>query len=82
MSTPPEPGGDAAAPWQPLFEQAAAAMAILDLQGRYLHVNDSLCRMLGYRREELIGQDYRSVTHPDDIDPEGPKESDEPLEKR
>ncbi|MEB3369102.1 PAS domain S-box protein [Saccharopolyspora mangrovi] len=80
MST-PEPDGDVA-PWQPLFEQAAAAMAILDLQGRYLHVNAAFCRMLGYRPEELIGRDYRSVTHPDDIDAEGPVEADEPLEKR
>ncbi|WP_406691411.1 PAS domain S-box protein [Saccharopolyspora sp. ID03-671] len=82
MSTPSEPGGEAAAPWQPLFEQAAAAMAILDLQGKYLHVNAAFCRMLGYRSDELIGHDYRSVTHPDDIDPDGPQEADEPLEKR
>lgn len=57
-------------------------MAILDLQGNYLHVNAAFCRMLGYRPDELIGRDYRSVTHPDDVDLEGPVEADEPLEKR
>ncbi|MBQ0928106.1 PAS domain S-box protein [Saccharopolyspora endophytica] len=83
MSHSSPPGGDAAPnPWQPLFEQAAAAMAIIDLQGKYLHVNDAFCTMLGYRPEELVGRDYRSVTHPDDVDDEGPIESDVPLEKR
>lgn len=69
-------------PWRCVFDQAAAAMAILDLQGRYLHVNGALCRLLGYRREELVGRDYRDFTHPDDIDEEGPVESDRTLEKR
>jgi PAS domain-containing protein len=50
MSHSSPPGGDAAPnPWQPLFEQASAAMAIIDLQGKYLHVNDAFCTMLGYR---------------------------------
>jgi diguanylate cyclase (GGDEF)-like protein/PAS domain S-box-containing protein len=77
-----EPNFAVGVPWQRVFDQAAAAMAILDLQGRYVYVNQALCRMLGYRREELEGLDYRNVTHPDDVDPEGPVEADEPLEKR
>ncbi|RRO19870.1 sensor domain-containing diguanylate cyclase [Saccharopolyspora rhizosphaerae] len=84
MSIPSEPSGEHAdaALWQTLFEQSAAAMAILDLQGKYLHVNAAFCRMLGYARDELIGLDYRAITHPDDIDDEGPIEAEEPLEKR
>ncbi|KAA5838323.1 PAS domain S-box protein [Saccharopolyspora hirsuta] len=77
-----EPSGAGGVPWQRIFDQAAAAMAILDLQGRYLHVNAALCRLLGYRSEELEGRDYRDFTHPDDIDDEGPVESEHPLEKR
>ncbi|GAA4830682.1 hypothetical protein GCM10025787_07070 [Saccharopolyspora rosea] len=65
-----------------MFDQAAGAMAIMDLQGRYLHVNATLCRLLGYQPHELEGRDYRDVTHPDDVDPEGPLPSDQPLEKR
>jgi diguanylate cyclase (GGDEF)-like protein/PAS domain S-box-containing protein len=80
--SPSEPNFAAGVPWQRVFDQASSAMAILDLQGRYLYVNEALCRMLGYRQEELEGLDYRNVTHPDDIDPEGPVESPEPLEKR
>ncbi|MER5389133.1 PAS domain S-box protein, partial [Saccharopolyspora sp. NPDC002686] len=77
-----EPNGAAGLPWQRVFDQAAAAMAILDLQGRYLHVNAALCRLLGYQPEELEGLDYREVTHPEDIDREGPVESEKILEKR
>ncbi|MEV0082781.1 PAS domain S-box protein [Saccharopolyspora sp. NPDC050642] len=80
--SPSEPNFAAGVPWQRVFDQAASAMAILDLQGRYLYVNEAMCRMLGYRREELEGLDYRAVTHPDDIDPEGPMESPDLLEKR
>ncbi|WP_433873338.1 PAS domain S-box protein [Saccharopolyspora sp. CA-218241] len=69
-------------PWQSVFDQAAAAMAILDLQGVYLYVNEAMCRMLGYTCDELCGRDYRDVTYPDDIDPEGPTESRGLLEKR
>ncbi|RKT87685.1 PAS domain S-box-containing protein/diguanylate cyclase (GGDEF) domain-containing protein [Saccharopolyspora antimicrobica] len=77
-----EPNSAGGVPWQRVFDQAAAAMAILDLQGRYLHVNGALCRLLGYRSEELVGRDYRDFTHPDDIDDEGPVESEKTLEKR
>ncbi|GAA2361567.1 hypothetical protein GCM10009854_46170 [Saccharopolyspora halophila] len=81
MST-SEPSSAADVPWQHIFDQATAAMAIIDLQGRYLHVNDALCRMLGYRQDQLRGLDYREITHPDDVDPDGPTESAQPLEKR
>lgn len=83
MATSSQPGGDAESIlWRPLFEQGAAAMAIIDVQGTYLHVNEVFCRMLGYRPDDLVGRDYRSVTHRDDVDELGPAESDEPLEKR
>lgn len=77
-----EPNSAGGVPWQRVFDQAAAAMAILDLQGRYLHVNGAMCRLLGYRSAELEGRDYRDFTHPDDVDDEGPVESEKTLEKR
>lgn len=57
-------------------------MAIMDLQGRYLYVNEAASKLLGYSTSELVGLDYRAVTHPEDVDPLGPLEADEPLEKR
>lgn len=81
MST-SEPNSAADVPWRRIFDQATAAMAIVDLQGDYLYVNEALCRMLGYREDDLRGLDYREVTHPEDVDAEGPTASPEAMEKR
>ncbi|MFC7340068.1 PAS domain S-box protein [Saccharopolyspora griseoalba] len=81
MST-SEPNSAADVPWERIFDQATAAMAIVDLQGRYLYVNEALCRMLGYRVEDLKGEDYRDFTHPDDVDDDGPSATAVAREKR
>lgn len=49
------------------FNTAPQGMAIVDLDGRWLEVNDALCRMLGYSREELLRLDFQHITHPDDL---------------
>jgi PAS domain S-box-containing protein len=37
---------------------------------KVLHeVNDKLCEMLGYAREELVGKTWSMITHPDDVTP-------------
>ncbi len=36
--------------------------------GRYFAVNDHLCRMLGYTRDELLGLSALGLTHPDDLE--------------
>lgn len=38
-----------------LFEQAPDGIVIADRESYYLDANASMCRMLGYRRDELIG---------------------------
>ncbi len=48
------------------FELAASGIAQVDLQGRFKQVNRSLCRILGYRAEELTGMTVKQVSHPDD----------------
>ena len=43
-------------------------MAIIDPEnGHWLHVNDPLCEMLGYRREELLATTWEQHVHPEDI---------------
>jgi len=51
-----------------LFEHAPDAMAMAAPGGRYLYVNPTFCRMLGYSEEELTQKRWIDVTHPDDRD--------------
>jgi PAS domain S-box-containing protein len=41
--------------YRALFEYAPDGIVIADQQGYYLDANTSMCRMLGYTRDELIG---------------------------
>lgn len=49
------------------FEQAAVGMSHVSLEGRYLRVNQKLCDITGYSRDELLQKTYRDLTHPDDV---------------
>ncbi|MEQ1516702.1 MAG: PAS domain S-box protein [Usitatibacteraceae bacterium] len=49
------------------FDQATIGMSTTDASGHYTAVNRSFCESMGYSREELIGQHYSKVTHPDDL---------------
>lgn len=48
------------------FEQAAVGMSHMAPDGSLLRVNQSLCDILGYSREELQGMTLQQITHPDD----------------
>ncbi len=50
------------------FENAAHGMALVSPDGRWLKVNPSLCAILGYKEEELLGTDFQTIIHPDDIE--------------
>jgi len=49
------------------MDAAVIGMALVDPNGRFLHVNPALCRMLGYPRARLEELSVPDVTHPDDI---------------
>ena len=49
------------------FELAASGIAHVDLEGRFLRVNRSLCEIFGYRQDELVGRTVRDVSHPADL---------------
>jgi diguanylate cyclase (GGDEF)-like protein/PAS domain S-box-containing protein len=42
-------------------------MALVAIDGRWLKVNDTLCKLVGYRHDELLASDFQSITHPDDL---------------
>ncbi len=50
------------------FGTAPHGMAIIDLEGRWVQVNDAYCRMLGYEENELLQKDFESVRHPADAE--------------
>jgi diguanylate cyclase (GGDEF)-like protein/PAS domain S-box-containing protein len=50
------------------FQHAAIPMAIVAPNGRWLRVNDAVCDLLGYSSVELLGMDFQSITHPEDLD--------------
>jgi PAS domain S-box-containing protein len=49
------------------FNTAPQGMALVSPEGRWLEVNDELCRMLGYNRAQLLAGDFQQITHPDDL---------------
>ncbi|MGH2919680.1 MAG: diguanylate cyclase [Solirubrobacteraceae bacterium] len=50
------------------FEDAPIGMAVGDLDGRFLDVNQALCAITGYSRDELCGSSFSAITHPDDLE--------------
>lgn len=49
------------------FEQAAVGMAHVDLDGRWLRVNQKFCEIVGYTQEELHHLTFQDITYPDDL---------------
>jgi PAS domain S-box-containing protein len=49
------------------FEQAAVGMALIDSDGRWLGVNERLCAILGYSREEMLIRTIDDVIYSGDI---------------
>ena len=50
------------------FEASALGVALVGLDGRWLKVNPSLCRILGHTPDELLAMRFQDITHPDDLD--------------
>ena len=50
------------------FAHAAIGMALVDMDGRFLRVNEALCRITGFTREHLEQRSLRELSHPADVD--------------
>ncbi|MCW2678181.1 MAG: domain S-box-containing protein/diguanylate cyclase protein [Modestobacter sp.] len=49
------------------FDSAPVALAVMTPDGHWAGVNQALCDLLGYPAEQLLGETYQSLTHPDDL---------------
>lgn len=49
------------------FERSMVGMAATSPETGWLEVNDAMCEMLGYSREELLCLNWSDLTHPDDL---------------
>jgi diguanylate cyclase (GGDEF)-like protein/PAS domain S-box-containing protein len=46
----------------------AAGMGLTGSNGKWVRVNKSLCQMLGYTKEELLGTTLQAICHPEDVE--------------
>ncbi len=50
-----------------IFEQGSVGVAVMGPDGRFAQVNPAYCNFIGYRAEELVGRNFETVIHPDDL---------------
>ncbi|MDP2211767.1 MAG: PAS domain S-box protein [Candidatus Aquicultor sp.] len=50
------------------FELAAVGIAHVDLDGRFIRLNETYCNIVGYPRVELTRLSFQDITHPDDLE--------------
>jgi len=50
------------------FDQAAVGIAHVGLDGRWLEVNQRLCDIVGYSREELLALSFPEMTYEEDLE--------------
>jgi len=51
-----------------MFEQSVVGIMVASPEGILIEINDAMCGILGYTREELLGRSPDEITHPDDVD--------------
>ena len=51
-----------------LVDASPDMIYMLGHEGRFTYVNDRACQLLGYERDELLGQHYTTLLHADDVE--------------
>ncbi len=54
--------------WNATYEHAAIGIVEIDMEGRFLRVNEAICAITGLSREQLLGWRLFARTHPSDRD--------------
>lgn len=50
------------------FENATIGVCMVDIEGKFISVNKTLCEITGYSRSELEKSSFLKITHPDDLE--------------
>ncbi len=50
------------------FDFAAVGIAHVSADGKFISINNSLSKILGYSQEEIIHMNFRDITHPEDLE--------------
>ncbi len=50
------------------FRHAAIGMALVGLDGSFLKINNAFCDIVGYAEPAMLGLDFQTITHPDDLE--------------
>lgn len=53
--------------WRLTIDNAPVGIALVGLDGRYVRVNDALCRIYGLSATQLMQHTFQELTHPDDL---------------
>lgn len=53
--------------YRAIFDKAPVGISQADAAGRFVDINQQLCDLLGYSRDELLQKHYQEITHPDDL---------------
>lgn len=54
--------------FQNYFENSATGMAVSSVDKKWIKVNQKLCQMLGYTKDELIGMKWEDISYPEDLE--------------
>ncbi len=49
------------------FENCPIGMGLVSPRGNWLRVNRQLCNITGYTEKEMLGTNFKDITHPDDV---------------
>ena len=51
-----------------IFESSGIGIATLGPDGQFTKLNSSFCDIIGYTEQEMIGYNFRDITHPGDVE--------------
>ena len=51
-----------------IFQNAGLGIAIVDINGIHIEINNFLAKMLGYSRRYLLKKHFKVFTHPEDVE--------------